>query len=139
MIRKKTQLASRLDRWLASTIDGLGLLVILPVILVAPLINNYTIIVFLVFLALSIFLLVQAYFLSTAGQSIGKILMRIKIVEIGTGRNGGFVPNVLLRFLVGVVLLGTIPFYPVIDTLFIFREDKRCIHDLIAGTCVVDT
>jgi uncharacterized RDD family membrane protein YckC len=34
-------------------------------------------------------------------------------------------------------LIGIIPFYGLVDVLFIFREDKRCIHDLIAGTHVV--
>jgi uncharacterized RDD family membrane protein YckC len=46
------------------------------------------------------------------------------------------VTNVLLR---GVVngLLSIIPLYGLVDALFIFREDKRCLHDLIAGTIVV--
>jgi uncharacterized RDD family membrane protein YckC len=26
----------------------------------------------------------------------------------------------------------------VIDVLFVFRDDKRCVHDLIAGTKVID-
>ncbi|HIM18116.1 MAG TPA: RDD family protein, partial [Dehalococcoidia bacterium] len=30
-----------------------------------------------------------------------------------------------------------IPVYSVVDALFIVRSDRRCIHDLIAGTVVV--
>ena len=45
--------------------------------------------------------------------------------------------NVLLRVVVNG-LLGFIPLYGVVDILFIFREDRRCIHDLIAGTVVVN-
>jgi uncharacterized RDD family membrane protein YckC len=28
-------------------------------------------------------------------------------------------------------------FLPLVDVLFIFRHDRRCIHDLLAGTNVV--
>ena len=54
-----------------------------------------------------------------------------------TGENGGFVPNVLLRFIVNG-LLWIIPLYGLVDILFIFRGDRRCIHDMIAGTQVVE-
>ena len=50
--------------------------------------------------------------------------------------NGGFVSNVLLRVIVNTVL-SLIPFYTLVDILLIFREDRRCIHDMIAGTKVV--
>lgn len=137
MTRKKTQLASRIDRWLASFIDGLGLLVILPFIILAGVTDSsfWLAIGYLAIFAIS---LGQIYILSTTGQTIGKRLMKIRIVKRDIGLNGGFVTNVLLRSLVGIVLLGAIPFYTLIDTLFIFRDDKRCIHDIISGTFVVD-
>ena len=80
--------------------------------------------------------IVQIYFLTKVGQSIGKRCLDIRIVRVDTGGNGGFVTNVLLR---GVVngLLSIIPLYGLIDALFIFRDDRRCIHDLIAKTRVV--
>jgi hypothetical protein len=34
-------------------------------------------------------------------------------------------------------LLGIIPFYGFVDVLFIFGQERRCLHDLIAGTRVV--
>ena len=41
-----------------------------------------------------------------------------------------------------LAVIAQIPFaggiFSLIDCLFIFREDRRCIHDLIAGTKVVD-
>ena len=61
----------------------------------------------------------------------------IKIVKYDTGKNGGFVTNVLLRAIVNGII-GIIPFYGLVDILFIFGEERRCIHDLIAGTRVVE-
>ncbi len=80
---------------------------------------------------------VQAVFLTKDGQTIGKKVTKIRIVNENTGENGGFVPNVLLRAIVNA-LLSLIPFYALIDILFIFRKDRRCIHDFIAGTVVVN-
>ena len=84
--------------------------------------------------------LVQLYLLSAHGQTLGKKAMKIRIVKLRTGENGGFLTNIILRGLVpglagNVPLLG--PLFSLVNVLFIFREDKRCIHDLIAGTCVI--
>lgn len=39
-------------------------------------------------------------------------------------------------------LIGAIPcigsIYALVDIVFIFREDRRCLHDLLASTVVVD-
>ncbi len=49
--------------------------------------------------------------------------------------------TLLLRAIVNG-MIGMVPYvggiYGLIDSLFIFREDRRCVHDLIAGTKVVD-
>jgi len=85
-------------------------------------------------------LVIQIYLLVTRGQTVGKKLLGIKIVTFDTETNPGFVKVFLLRILVNG-LLGAVPvigvFYSLADILFIFREDRRCIHDLIAGTKVV--
>ncbi|MBI3331390.1 RDD family protein [Candidatus Peregrinibacteria bacterium] len=78
----------------------------------------------------------QMFLLTRDGQTIGKKAMNIKIVLHTTGKNGGFLSNVLLRVFVNGIL-SIIPFYALIDALLIFREDRRCIHDLLAGTSVV--
>jgi len=79
----------------------------------------------------------QIYFLSSLGQSIGKKVMGIRIVKNTTGENGGFGTNVLVR-LIANGILGFVPLYSLVDVLFIFRQDRRCLHDLIAGTKVVE-
>lgn len=136
---KKLKVASRVDRWFASMIDSLTLLLALPAILIAPIINNRDVVVFIFFLMIAAAFALQAYLLSSAGQTIGKKIIGIRIVKLDTGRNGGFITNVLLRFIVGVFLPGAVfPIYPLIDAAFLFRDDKRAAHDLMAGTTVVE-
>lgn len=81
-------------------------------------------------------LIVQLVLLVKDGQTLGKKAMGIRIVSQKTGQNEGFVPNVLLRAIVNGVLSG-IPFYSLVDILLIFRDDRRCLHDMLAGTVVV--
>jgi uncharacterized RDD family membrane protein YckC len=87
-----------------------------------------------------ILLVVQIYLLVTRGQTLGKMLLGIKIVNFEDEENPGFVKVVLLRLFVNG-LIGAVPFvglaYSFADVLCIFREDRRCIHDLLAGTKVV--
>jgi uncharacterized RDD family membrane protein YckC len=101
------------------------------------------------FLALAVSLGIFAaniYFLTTRGQTLGKRIVGIRIVLADTLENGGFVVNVLKRgFLSGLPYLVLMFIHPVLaaiyiwaDVLMIFRADRRCLHDLIAGTCVVE-
>jgi len=91
--------------------------------------------IFIIILAI-----IQMILLSKEGQTIGKKLVGIKIVNRSDGQNGGFVHNVLLRLIING-LIGIIPFlgiaYFIVDSCFIFQDDRRCIHDLIAGTIVI--
>ncbi|MEQ1919770.1 MAG: RDD family protein [Elusimicrobiota bacterium] len=81
-------------------------------------------------------LVVQLVMVSKHGQTLGKRFAGTRIVLKDTMENGGFVVNVLKRgFLNG--LLSLIPGYFLVDCLFIFREDRRCIHDMIANTVVI--
>lgn len=86
-------------------------------------------------------MIVQAIFLIKRGQSLGKMAVGIKIVRVSDESVPGFVKVFLLRLLVPGLLSG-IPYLGVVlwlvDLLFIFRDDRRCLHDLIAETKVVD-
>lgn len=91
-------------------------------------------------LALVALLLTQIYLLWKRGQTLGKIAMGIRIVRVETLENGGFVTNVLLRtFLNGMITSVPIvgPLYGLVDALWIFKAERRCLHDLIAKTCVI--
>jgi uncharacterized RDD family membrane protein YckC len=82
----------------------------------------------------------QLVMLATRGQSIGKRLLGIRIVTHPDAANPGGVKTIIMRgFVPGIIsnipLLG--PIFSIVNVCFIFREDRRCIHDLIAGTQVV--
>ena len=88
--------------------------------------------------------LVQALLLTLRGQNLGKLLVGARVVRAETGAPAGFIRGVLLRFALPVTLifllnvlfpLGLI--FLLIDYFFMFRADRRCLHDLIAGTKVV--
>lgn len=83
---------------------------------------------------------IQIYLLVTRGQTLGKKFLSIRIVNFDDEGNPGFVKVFLLRIFVNG-LIGAVPFvgiaYTLVDCCFIFREDQRCVHDLIAGTKVV--
>jgi uncharacterized RDD family membrane protein YckC len=94
-------------------------------------------------------LIVQVVLMSTRGQSIGKMLLSIRVVKIADNAQAGFLNAWLLReavmTIIGIVL-AIIPFLGIIarpgfhltDWLMILRDDRRCLHDLIAGTKVVN-
>jgi uncharacterized RDD family membrane protein YckC len=70
------------------------------------------------------------------GQTLGKKAMKIRIVNYDDGGNPGFKGVILMRGFVNG-LLSNIPFYALVDVLFIFGSEQRCLHDLIAKTKVV--
>lgn len=82
----------------------------------------------------------QATLITLRGQTVGKILTQLRIVRAKDGSHAGFVHGFLLRgflprCLRHVPLIGVLFWF--VDNCFIFRDDHRCIHDLIAGTKVV--
>lgn len=86
-----------------------------------------------------IFLVIQGFPLYTSGQTWGKKALGMKIVDL-QGNKPEFGRLVALRYLstqvIGLVpILGTI--YQFVNVLFIFGNDRRCLHDKIAGTRVV--
>lgn len=86
-----------------------------------------------------IMLIINFVYLHRYGQTLAKRLFKIKIVRTD-GSRCELVRIIFLRWL-PVSLLGAIPLVGYIigllDPLMIFREDQRCLHDLIADTVVV--
>lgn len=86
-----------------------------------------------------VFVVVQGFPLNASGQTWGKKMLNIKIVDLD-GNKPPLGRLLGLRYLpiqvVGnIPLLG--PLLGLVNVLLIFRNDRRCGHDLIAGTRVV--
>lgn len=91
-------------------------------------------------LSFILFLAVHGYLLANYGQTVGKRLVKTRIVSVQDERILPFPRLVGLRYLPvafvsQIPLLG--PILSLVDVLYIFREDRRCVHDLIAGTKVI--
>jgi uncharacterized RDD family membrane protein YckC len=90
---------------------------------------------------LGLLLLIQLILLCSQGQTMGKKALGIRIVNHEDGSNPGFVGAVLMRSIVPGII-GSIPyiggFFSLADVLFIFSDDRRCLHDKMAGTSVVE-
>ena len=86
------------------------------------------------------FFALHGYLLSRYGQTLGKRILGIAIVTLDN-RVPDFFPLIAQRYLIqwlaGMVPLAGI-FLRLIDILVIFRPDRRCIHDHIAKTKVID-
>lgn len=87
-----------------------------------------------------VLLVINLVWLIRRGQSIGKRIAGIRIVGVESDENPGGVKTVLLRGIVNGII-GAVPgiggVYSLVDILFIFTKDRRCLHDLLAGTRVV--
>lgn len=88
----------------------------------------------------------QAALLRRDGRTFGKTLWRLRVVRHGTEENAGFATNVLIRAVSAwapnllLVAAGGPPAWLAADALAMWwREDRRALHDLIAGTDVIDS
>ena len=87
-----------------------------------------------------VFLILNGYLLLNRGQTIGKVAMKTKIVDI-SGNIPNFGKLLALRYLV-IGLIAQIPvigsLMGLVDALAIFYKERRCVHDYIASTWVVE-
>ena len=89
-----------------------------------------------------VFMAINGYLLVTRGQTVGKLMLGIRIVDSASDGDVSAAKVVGLRYII-FFGLQTIPVFGMrelvglLDALFIFRDDRRCLHDLLAGTKVV--
>ena len=105
-------------------------------------------------LAVLSYLLLNGYTLWRSGQTLGKKVMGIAMLSVAKANSAADANKgrdsqtpaplwklICIRALFFPLLLATVvPWVaalPIIDQLFIFRKQRRCLHDLAAGTVVV--
>lgn len=138
------ELASRGDRFRAALVDGiLGLLAAIPIFMLVGLdsFKSPSLTQLLAFLGYGILVtcLLHGYLLHHYGQTIGKRMMAIRI-ETLDGKPASL-KRVLLQRLLPMQMVNCIPFIGsvlvgLINPLFIFGKNRRCLHDYLAKTQV---
>jgi uncharacterized RDD family membrane protein YckC len=86
-------------------------------------------------LGLGVWLWFTVKYVKRNGQSIGKKYLGIKVVRTD-GRPISVGRLIALRNVLNG-LISIIPLYGLIDSIFIFGEARRCLHDQIADTIVI--
>ncbi|MFU8805095.1 MAG: RDD family protein [Bradymonadaceae bacterium] len=83
---------------------------------------------------------INIYLLHANGQTIGKKMLGIKIVR-SDRRTRASLPRLIFFRIGSVSLMGMVPFVgsfiQIANYLWIFGDERRCLHDLIADTAVI--
>lgn len=85
-------------------------------------------------------IVMQLVFIHLYAQTIGKRIMKIRVVRASSGEQCDSARYIFLRTL-AVHFIGLIPIvgslFSLINVLMIFANDRRCLHDHLADTIVV--
>lgn len=156
-VKRKHELARRFTRFASAFIDGLILMAVLvPVMFTTGYMDRARAQqvgvaeqIAMSLLGMAVMLIFNGYFLVTRGQSIGKILTKIQIVDARSGDLLPFLRVYVLRYLwvlplsiVTLLIPGAtddllVNLAVLMDLLMIFGGDRKCLHDAIAGSKVV--
>lgn len=141
-------LASRWARLGASLIDSIIIMVIvMPVMyftggfegIMEGRQPSFTYSIAMGLLSYVVFFVINYRFLLSNGQTVGKKVLDIKIVDLN-GNVPAFQSQMLIRYAV-YALPGQVPvvgfLFSIVNIVFIFGKEKRCLHDLVAKTKVV--
>ena len=143
--------ATRMQRLLAAMVDGLlQTAIMFPVAYFSGMFDQimdnasgkqpapWSMYANLIVVGVLIFWLLHGYLLATQGQTIGKKLLKIRIVGLDDGKVS--LGKLLFLRQLPMQVLSAIPlvnYLGLIDILFIFGRSRRCVHDRLAGTKVV--
>ena len=137
------KLASRFSRLLATIIDTIVISAITGVILLPLLVfelgTPFWYQITSIVVGLIIFYFMNKKSLINEGQTIGKGVLKIKIVNVNYTHSSS---SILLKRYLVLLIPSYIPFIgpwlATINCLFIFNGNKQCLHDMIAKTIVVE-
>ena len=87
-------------------------------------------------LLILVYIAINGYFLVKSGQTIGKKVLSIQIVDYQTNHLLSAGNVIGIRYVVTQILYN-IPIFTIIDILFIFGTEKRCVHDIFAKSKVI--
>ena len=98
-----------------------------------------------ILLGIAGYLLVNGWLLYTRGQTVGKALLGLQVVDVKTGKVAAFWKLIFIRgwffaclyLPIGYAYVGWLAMLPFLDGAFAFRGDRRCLHDLLCSTQVV--
>lgn len=84
-----------------------------------------------------VFFILNIFLLARRGQTIGKVVFSLAIVDLDN-KTPNIFHLVFNRYLIQLAMM-IVPFLNPIDILLMFfRRDRRCLHDLLAKTRVID-
>lgn len=145
---KNFALAPRGSRLLAVIIDGLiSMVVILPIMYFTGGFKkitqgpdySFSYYILMTIFGFILFFIIHGKLLINNGQTIGKKAVDIRIADL-EGNVPDFKKSIIPRYIFTTVI-ANIPLIggllSLVDSLMIFRKDKRCLHDLVAKTQVV--
>lgn len=146
---EQTVLAGRGVRFVAALIDGLLAACLIGVAHMIPVLQSLmqaeadsswgSMTPLSMFVGVVAFLILQGWPLLTRGQTLGKMMFKLRIVRPDGSKPDAF--RLLgLRYGIGLLTginLTVVMVYSLIDSLLIFRESRKCLHDTIADTQVI--
>jgi uncharacterized RDD family membrane protein YckC len=149
----EVEAATRLSRLGAVLVDGLvgfapvgAILLMLPMLMLRGVTSALLILLALAALMAVAVLITQIVLVARRGQTIGKKVLGIRMIT-----SDGDIPSIwrvfFLRWLPFVAVAAVLEYMlklrgignivHVVDALFIFQPNRRCLHDLLAGTHVI--
>lgn len=139
--------ATRGDRFIAALIDGvIGIISVIPIFIYVDFETltdpTFSLSVMLLAYGIMVGFILHGYLLYHYGQTIGKNFMSIRIENLDNTKAN--LTTIYFKRMIPMQILSIVPFggqfiAGIVNPLFIFGKEKRCLHDYVAKTKVCYT